>query len=150
MKPEFEQALRDLAIELDQEEPDKERIATLRRTLMSGRPRGNRQLAPDLTAQPEIASVRRVLMSEESSYNSQATPELTIAEQISNRRKQRGITQADLAFRAGVDRSTISRIEKGRQPTLSVLGKLVIPLELRPEDTFNLLIVASGRSRQQT
>ena len=62
MNPEFEQALRDLAIELDQEEPDKERVATLRRILVSGRPRRNRQLAPDLTAQPKIASVRRVLM----------------------------------------------------------------------------------------
>lgn len=46
-------------------------------------------------------------------------------------RKQRGITQEELAQRSGVNRKTIGRIERGRgKPTVRTLEKLARALDV--------------------
>lgn len=51
---------------------------------------------------------------------------MTIGERIQRLRDQRGLNQADLATRAGVGQSLLSRIERGSRPnpTADILRKL--------------------------
>ena len=63
-------------------------------------------------------------------------------------RKRSGLTQAELARRAGVPQSTVAKIERGRRdPSLSTLERLVraAGLELRiqvaPHDAHDLQLI---------
>jgi transcriptional regulator with XRE-family HTH domain len=50
-------------------------------------------------------------------------------DELRRMRKERGISQAELAARSGVDRSTISQIESGsREPQSSTLRRLAVVL----------------------
>lgn len=54
---------------------------------------------------------------------------------LRNARAERGITQEELAFRAGVDRTFIYRIERGiRQPTISTIIGLAQALGISSGD----------------
>lgn len=60
-------------------------------------------------------------------------------------RKQRGLTQGELEALSGVDRSTISQIEKGkRNATQGTMLKLSKALKKKPEDIFFNKIVAQS------
>ncbi|MDH6238994.1 helix-turn-helix transcriptional regulator [Aurantimicrobium minutum] len=50
-------------------------------------------------------------------------------------RKSRGLSQADLAHKAGLDRKTINRIENGHySPTMSNFFSISQALEVDPQD----------------
>ena len=57
----------------------------------------------------------------------------TIAKRISRTRKERGITQTELARRVGVSQGTIGHIEAGRNDTSKYLGKISSALGVRAE-----------------
>jgi transcriptional regulator with XRE-family HTH domain len=67
-------------------------------------------------------------------------------EQLKNFRKERGISQEDLAFRAGLDRTYISGLECGkRNPTLKILVKLAVSLNMKPSELLmNLHSIAEN------
>ena len=53
------------------------------------------------------------------------TPEQLFGEEISHLRKNRGFSQEELGFQAGVHRTYVSQIERGlKSPTLTVILKL--------------------------
>ena len=53
------------------------------------------------------------------------------------RRKELGLTQAQLAMRAGVPQSTIAQIENGRNKSSTSLLELAAALETTPEFLIN-------------
>jgi transcriptional regulator with XRE-family HTH domain len=54
-----------------------------------------------------------------------ASPEAVFGREVARLRKQLGISQEELAFRAEVHRTYISQLERGlKSPTLSVILKL--------------------------
>ena len=66
-----------------------------------------------------------------------------IGEMIERIRKERGITQAELAEKSGIDKGTIWRIEGGLMPRIETLSKILavlgysfevveVPAEARP------------------
>jgi transcriptional regulator with XRE-family HTH domain len=56
-------------------------------------------------------------------------------EQLKNVRKERNISQEELAFRAELDRTYISGLECGkRNPTLKILVKLAVSLNMKPSE----------------
>jgi transcriptional regulator with XRE-family HTH domain len=67
-------------------------------------------------------------------------------EQLKNFRKERGISQEELAFRAGLDRTYISGLECGkRNPTLKILVKLAVSLNMKPSELLmNLHSIAEN------
>ena len=67
-------------------------------------------------------------------------------EQLKNFRKDRNISQEELAFRAELDRTYISGLECGkRNPTLKILVKLAISLKMSPSELLkNLHSIAEG------
>lgn len=61
-------------------------------------------------------------------------------------RTEKGCSQEQLAYEAGVDRTFISMLETGkRQPTLSVIFALAVALNQRPEE-----IIAATRKLSQS
>lgn len=53
-------------------------------------------------------------------------------------RASAGLSQEDLAHRAGLDRSYIGGVERGeRNPTLSVITKIALGLEMSLADLFS-------------
>ena len=63
-------------------------------------------------------------------------------------RRQSGLTQADLARRAGVPQSTVAKIERGRRdPSLSTLERLVraagleLRVQLAPRDDHDVQLI---------
>jgi transcriptional regulator with XRE-family HTH domain len=55
--------------------------------------------------------------------------------QLKNFRKERNISQEELAFRAELDRTYISGLECGkRNPTLKILVKLAVSLNIKPSE----------------
>lgn len=61
-----------------------------------------------------------------------------IGEVIVARRKELNITQEELAFRAGIDRTYIGYIENGRQNfSVSVLCSIASALNLKVSELFN-------------
>lgn len=56
---------------------------------------------------------------------SKSSPEALFGREVARLRKQLGISQEELAFRAEVHRTYISQLERGlKSPTLSVILKL--------------------------
>lgn len=55
---------------------------------------------------------------------------LTVGQDVSQFRSEMGITQSQLAAKAGVDQSRVSRIEKGEAATTAEVGKLIEALHL--------------------
>ncbi|WP_334162653.1 helix-turn-helix domain-containing protein [Phenylobacterium sp.] len=48
-------------------------------------------------------------------------------------RRQRGLTQEELAARADMDRSYVSDLERGqRNPSVKALGRLALALDIEP------------------
>ena len=73
------------------------------------------------------------------------TPIEDFAARIKALRAKRGLTQAQLAQRAGMSHGYLSRIEVGMQsPTLEVIEKLAAALEVKPAA---LLEYGTKRSR---
>jgi transcriptional regulator with XRE-family HTH domain len=61
----------------------------------------------------------------------------TVARNIRRLRLQRGLTQEALAVDAGIDRTYVSRLERGLEnPTVAVLEKLVRALSSNIEELF--------------
>lgn len=61
--------------------------------------------------------------------------EHNLAASIRAFRKSRGLSQADLALKAGLDRKTINRIENGHySPTMSNFFSISQALEIDPQD----------------
>jgi len=58
-------------------------------------------------------------------------------QKIKELRKKRGLTQEDLAFAIGVDRSYMGFIERGeRNPTLDKIGKIARALKVSLPELF--------------
>lgn len=57
---------------------------------------------------------------------------------IKQLREKREMTQADLAIKSGVDRTVISRIERGeiKRPSWEIVARLASALNVRPEKLF--------------
>ena len=52
-------------------------------------------------------------------------------------RKQKGLSQEELAFQAGINRNYVGQIEREeKSPTVDILEKLAKALEIKPEDFF--------------
>ncbi len=63
-------------------------------------------------------------------------------------RHAKGISQEDLAYRAGVNRTYMSKLEKGASyPGLEIIAKIATVLEVEPAE---LLRVADQPSRPRT
>ena len=57
-----------------------------------------------------------------------------LGENVRKARKEQGMSQEELAFRAGMKRSYLSDLERGtRNPTVRVLGRLAQALGIQPE-----------------
>ena len=138
MNPEFERALRDFARESAMENPNQKRLITAKRILMQSQ--SQKPILPEQTNLENgilsfINEKQEQLINDDSSI---------VSTTLSLKRKQRGISQNALAFKTGLNRSTISKIESGQHiPTLQVFGKIISILKLNPEDTYNLLVAAS-------
>ena len=62
---------------------------------------------------------------------------LKLQNKVAEIRKQKGLSQADLAKLVGVSRNTISSIETGQyEPTAKLALLLVVALEVRFEELF--------------
>jgi transcriptional regulator with XRE-family HTH domain len=87
-----------------------------------------------------------------------ADPEILdeIGRRIARLRKTAGLTQAEAAERAGLDRSTVSRAEQGDNPTLltvvrllRVYGRLAALESFLPEpDVSPMALIRSARGRR--
>ncbi|MEA1951789.1 MAG: helix-turn-helix transcriptional regulator [Planctomycetota bacterium] len=63
----------------------------------------------------------------------------SMAEKIKRRRQSAGLSQAELASRAGVRPETLNRIERGRTtPDFSTVRKLVIAMNAAERESLNL------------
>jgi len=52
---------------------------------------------------------------------------------LCKRRKEAGLSQEELAYRSGIDRTYISMIERGkRKPTINILFKICDALHIKP------------------
>lgn len=67
-----------------------------------------------------------------------------VAANVRDARKAAGLTQEELAFESGLDRTYISQVErKLRNPTVTVIARLAKALKLLPSD----LLVESRKIR---
>lgn len=58
------------------------------------------------------------------------TPELAFGQALQEARKAKGLSQEDLAFESGLDRTFISRLENGRrQPTITTIIQIARALD---------------------
>lgn len=49
-------------------------------------------------------------------------------------RKQKGLSQEELAFQAGINRNYVGQIEREeKSPTVDILEKLAVALEVKPQ-----------------
>ena len=61
----------------------------------------------------------------------------TLAVNVKQLRKSAGITQEDLAFKAGIDRTYASQIERAlANPSLGIICQLADALSCKPEELF--------------
>lgn len=66
------------------------------------------------------------------------TPRAIFAANVARIREQRGLTQEQLGWAAGIHQTAIARIEKGeRKPTLDTIFKLAAGLEVPPAELFS-------------
>lgn len=75
------------------------------------------------------------------------TPELAFGKVLQRVRKERTLSQEDLAFKSQLDRVFISRLENGhRQPTISTIFRLCDALDIRPSQLITEVekLVAEG------
>ncbi|AXE54923.1 helix-turn-helix transcriptional regulator [Aurantimicrobium sp. MWH-Uga1] len=71
--------------------------------------------------------------------------ETQLAESIRAFRKSRGLSQADLAQKAGLDRKTINRIENGHySPTMSNFFNISKALDVEPQDLLTPTVCTSS------
>ncbi|MEA2496231.1 MAG: hypothetical protein QOJ29_4142 [Thermoleophilaceae bacterium] len=74
-----------------------------------------------------------------------ASPQHELGEAVRRRRRDLGLTQEDLALRAGLHQRWISNVENGkRNPSYSSLGRLAAGLDLTLSD-----LIASAESIQR-
>jgi transcriptional regulator with XRE-family HTH domain len=67
-----------------------------------------------------------------------------VAQTVRKARKAAGLSQEELAFEAGLDRTYVSQVERGkRNVTIVVLARLAAALKTTPDR----LLVSSRRSR---
>jgi transcriptional regulator with XRE-family HTH domain len=67
--------------------------------------------------------------------------EVHIAQELKRRRLELGLTQADVALRAGVTSRYVRKIESAQAcPTLNVFVKFAIALEADPVELLKLLL----------
>lgn len=65
------------------------------------------------------------------------TPQAFFAANVARIREQRGLTQEQLGWAAGIHQTAIARIEKGeRKPTLDTIFKLAAGLEVPAAELF--------------
>ncbi|HXS47026.1 MAG TPA: helix-turn-helix transcriptional regulator [Solirubrobacterales bacterium] len=65
------------------------------------------------------------------------TPQAVFAANVARIREQRGLTQEQLGWAAGIHQTAIARIEKGeRKPTLDTIFKLAAGLEVPAAELF--------------
>jgi transcriptional regulator with XRE-family HTH domain len=75
-------------------------------------------------------------------------PERAFGDALRELRKEKGISQEQLALNGGVDRTYVSLIERGVQsPTLRTLFKLATVLEVKPSEIIQRMesLLAKGR-----
>ena len=73
-----------------------------------------------------------------------------IGKVIRSFRTKRGMSQEDLAFECGVDRSYISMIEVGRnEPSISKIFDLCEGLQIRPSDFIRIVEVECENLKKQ-
>ena len=61
-----------------------------------------------------------------------------VADNIRRLRKDRGLSQEQLAFEAGLHRTYISGVERAvRNPTIVIIDKIARALGIEPMDLFN-------------
>lgn len=61
-----------------------------------------------------------------------------LGENVRRLRKERGLSQEELAFQAGMKRSYLSDLERGtRNPTVRAVGRLAEALETLPADLLD-------------
>ena len=77
---------------------------------------------------------------------------LELGATIRRLRKEKGLTQAEIARKAGISRPTLSRMEQGRFANVSVRALFIIlhaldqEMELKTKDSFGLPVL---RQREQ-
>ena len=78
-------------------------------------------------------------------------PEMNVIRVLIEARRERSMTQADLAARTGIDQADISRLENGsRNPSLNMLKKLAsglgltLKLEFVPEQQREVKVKIEG------
>jgi len=78
-------------------------------------------------------------------------PEMNVIRILIEARRERSMTQADLAARTGIDQADISRLENGsRNPSLNMLKKLAsglgmtLKLEFVPEQQQEVKVKIKG------
>jgi transcriptional regulator with XRE-family HTH domain len=63
-------------------------------------------------------------------------------------RHEKGLSQEDLAYEAGVNRSYMSQLEKGASyPGLEIIGKLAKVLEVEPAELLRMPARKKARGR---
>ncbi len=50
----------------------------------------------------------------------------------------KGLTQADLAEKAGISRTAVYGVMKGRRPTMPTLGKIARALGVKPSELLDM------------
>ena len=73
---------------------------------------------------------------------------LEISNLIKTLRKEKNFTQDELAYRAGLDRTYVSGVERGiRNLTINSLESIISALEVSPEYFFKRLNIHSSDSK---
>lgn len=73
-----------------------------------------------------------------------------LGNEIRQLRSQKGLSQAELAYRCGVQRTTINMIEKGkRNPSMELLRSLVANLAHTPDETRRIIYASIGDDPEQ-
>ena len=76
--------------------------------------------------------------------------EETVAERIRLERERRGLSQAELARRAKISQSNLTRLERGdRAFTISTLGKLANGLKMNPAELLGSLPAPPRATRSE-
>lgn len=74
-----------------------------------------------------------------------ASPNITLGKIISGLRQSAGLSQEELAERAGIHRTYVSQIERGlKSPTIVMLLKLSRALETEPSKIMRQLEAETG------